>query len=281
MTRRAFLLLATLILLGGAFLRLAGLHDYPPGLHYDEAADMLLSRDIAWYGFRPFPVVAAYSGREALFYYVAAPLVRLMSADPHAPPVLATRLTSALLGILTIAVTIALGRAMFRGHRRAALIALLAGAWLAMNGPQVWLMRQGFRTSPQPLLEALALWMLFAALRRPAGRRWLLPAILGGLFAGLALYVYMAARIFPVWLALLLALYVMLERRAVLSRLRRAATFALAMAVTGTPIGIYYLQHPDVLFDRLAQVGPSGGTLTLAQSVQAHLEMFFLKGDPL
>ncbi|MCC7206298.1 MAG: hypothetical protein IT323_03275, partial [Anaerolineae bacterium] len=42
-----------------------------------------------------------------------------------------------------------------------------------------------------------------------------------------------------------------------------------------------YLQHPDVLFDRLAQVGPSGGTLTLAQSVQAHLEMFFLKGDPL
>src|SRR5947207_201383 len=164
MTRRTFIFLSAAILLGAAFLRIADLHRFPPGLHYDEATDMLLSRDIAWYGYRPFPVVTAYSGREALFYYVAAPMLRIFGTN-----VMATRLTSAFLGILTIAATIALGKTMF-GSRA---LALLAGGWLAVSGPEVWLTRQGFRTSPQPLLEALGLWLLWIALRRV--RRWMIP----------------------------------------------------------------------------------------------------------
>ncbi|PJF33500.1 MAG: hypothetical protein CUN49_18430, partial [Candidatus Thermofonsia Clade 1 bacterium] len=107
------------ILLIAAFLRLAELRRFPPALHYDEAADMLLGRDIAFYGYQPFPVVEAYSGREALFYYLSVPMLRIFGTD-----IFATRLTSALLGILTVAVTLALGRAMFRAHRHGALIAL-------------------------------------------------------------------------------------------------------------------------------------------------------------
>src|SRR5271154_4305034 len=120
MPRTAFILCATLILLGAAYLRIARLHEYPPGLHYDEAADMLLSRDVAFNGYRPFPVVTAYSGREALFYYVAVPMLRIFGTN-----VMATRLTSAFLGILAVAATIALGVAMFRNRT----IALMAGAW--------------------------------------------------------------------------------------------------------------------------------------------------------
>src|SRR5512135_1761889 len=131
MRRLAFISFATVILRGATFLRIADLHRYPPGLHYDEAADMLLSRDIAWYGYRPLPVVTAYSGREALFYYLAAPLLRIFGTN-----VMATRLTSAFLGILTIAATIALGRALFRKHAAGQAVALMAGAWLAVNGPQ-------------------------------------------------------------------------------------------------------------------------------------------------
>ncbi|MBO9310140.1 MAG: hypothetical protein J7551_10200, partial [Chloroflexi bacterium] len=184
------MLLALAVLLLAAWLRLAELRRFPPALHYDEAADMLLGRDIAFYGYRPFPVVAAYSGREALFYYLSVPLLRIFGTD-----IFATRLTSAFLGILSVAATIALGLAMFGGARNGALIALCGGAWLAVNGPQVWLTRQGFRTSPQPLLEALSLWCLFIALRRR--ERWQLSAMLGGFFGGAALYTYMAARIFP------------------------------------------------------------------------------------
>ncbi len=231
---------------------------------------MLLSRDIAWNGYRPFPVVSAYSGREALFYYVAAPLLRIFGTN-----VMATRLTSALLGILTVAATIALGKSLFRSRS----LALMAGAWLAVSGPEVWLTRQGFRTSPQPLLEALGLWLLWVALRRT--RRWMFPAILGGVFSGLALYVYMAARIFPVWLLVPLAFLVLADRRSCGLRIRQAITFLLALGVTAIPIASYYLTHLDVLTDRLSQLAPTGQTPTLLESVRLHLEMFFIRGDPL
>jgi len=265
-----WILLAALIVLGGAYLRLADLHSAPPGLHYDEAADMLLGRDIAFYGYNPFPVVTAYSGREALFYYLSVPLLRIFGTD-----IFATRLTSAFLGILAIAATIALGKAMFR---RRWLIPLIAGAVLAINGPEVWLSRQGFRTSPQPLLEALALWMLVVALNR--ARHWQIPAILAGFFGGLTVYVYMAARMFPPWIALILLLIIVVDARSRGRRFVQAAVILAAMAVTAAPIVLFYLQNPAVLLDRLSQVAPGGSTLSLGESVIAHLKMFFLSGDP-
>ncbi|MFQ3536279.1 MAG: glycosyltransferase family 39 protein [Aggregatilineales bacterium] len=266
--------LRVLKLLLAALLRLADLHSSPPGLHYDEAADMLLGRDIAFYGYQPFPVVEAYSGREALFYYLAVPMLHIFGTD-----VFATRLTSALLGILTVAVTFALGRAMFKGHPYAALIALCGGAWLAVNGAQVWLTRQGFRTSPQPLLEALALWCLFIALRRERG--WARSAALGGFFGGAALYTYMAARIFPLWLLLPLGALLLIDTRRAL-RLRQSALFLAVLAITALPITLFYLSKPEVFLDRLAQVTESDvSALTLLESLRLHAEMFFLRGDPL
>jgi 4-amino-4-deoxy-L-arabinose transferase-like glycosyltransferase len=264
-----FVLIATLVLLGASVLRLADLHRYPPALHYDEAADMLLSRDVAWFGYRPFPVVTAYSGREALFYYVATPLLRIFGTE-----VMATRLTSAFLGILTVAVTMALGKAMFR-HTG---IALLAGAWLAVNGAQIWLTRQGFRTSPQPLLEALSLWLLWMALRRD--RSWLM-LILAGMFGGLTLYVYMAARIFPIWLALPLLILIATDGEWRWLRVRQSFVFLLSLGITALPIGIFYLTNLDVLTDRLTQLAPTAGTPTLMESLWLHLGMFFVQGDPL
>ncbi|MCE7949224.1 MAG: hypothetical protein DYG88_17530 [Chloroflexi bacterium CFX4] len=274
MPSRLYLPLALAVLLLAAWLRLAELHRYPPALHYDEAADMLLGRDIAFYGYRPFPVVEAYSGREALFYYLSVPLLQTFGTD-----IFATRLTSAFLGILTVAVTLALGRAMFGRHPHGALIALSAAAWLAVNGAQVWLTRQGFRTSPQPLLEALSLWLLFVTLNR--SQRWLLAAVLGGFFGGAALYTYMAARIFPLWLPLPLIALLILERRRSL-RAQQIALFFGALLITALPLISFYLSKPDVFLDRLTQVADAdSATPTLLESLRLHAEMFFLRGDPL
>lgn len=274
MSRRLYLILALAILLMAAFLRLAELRRFPPALHYDEAADMLLGRDIAFYGYQPFPVVEAYSGREALFYYLSVPMLRLFGTD-----IFATRLTSALLGILTVAVTLALGRAMFRDHRHGVLIALCGGAWLAVNGAQVWLTRQGFRTSPQPLLEALALWCLFIALRRH--KHWALSAALGGFFGGAALYTYMAARVFPLWLPLPLIALVLIDSRRAL-RLRQIGLFFTVLALTALPIALFYLSKPEVFLDRLTQVAQADSDApTLLESLWLHAQMFFLRGDPL
>ncbi len=274
MPKRLYLLLALGVLLLAAWLRLAELHRYPPALHYDEAADMLLGRDIAFYGYRPFPVVEAYSGREAFFYYLSVPLLRIFGTD-----IFATRLTSAFLGILTVAATLALGRAMFRRHLHGALIALSAAAWLAVNGAQVWLTRQGFRTSPQPLLEALSLWLLFVALNRR--RHWQIAAVLGGFLGGAALYTYMAARIFPLWLPLPLIGLLIFDRWHGL-RVRQIALFFGVLLITALPLISFYLSKPDVFLDRLTQVADADATTpTLLESLRLHAEMFFLRGDPL
>ncbi|MCC7448597.1 MAG: hypothetical protein IT324_14350, partial [Anaerolineae bacterium] len=224
---------------------------------------------VAWFGYRPFPVVTAYSGREALFYYAAAPLLRIFGTN-----IMAARLTSGFLGILAVAATIALGSAMTRNR----MIALLAGAWLATAWPMVWLSRQGFRTGPQPFLEAMGLWLLWIAFRRV--RRWMIPAILAGVFSGLTLYVYMAARMFPPWLLIPLAFLVLVDRGKRWFRLRQAAAFVIAMAITCAPIVNFYLTNPDVFIDRLKQVLPTGNTVSLWDSVIIHLQMFFLRGDP-
>jgi hypothetical protein len=274
MTRSLYIALAVLIVFGAAFLRIADLHRYPPGLHYDEAADMLLSRDIAFYGYNPFPVVTAYSGREALFYYIAAPMLRIFGTDVHSP-VMATRLTSAFLGTLTAAATIALGRAMFRNRA----VALYAGAWIAVSAPQVWLTRQGFRTSPQPFLEAAGLWLMWVALNRT--RHWIIAAIAGGVLCGATLYVYMAARVFPPFVLCMLVLIVVVDAQRRGLRLRQAAVIAAAMIVTAIPIIMFYATNPDVFLDRLNQLAPTGSTVTIPDSIRMHLEMFFLRGDPL
>ena len=57
-------------------------------------------------------MVEAYQGREVLFYYLNAPLLSLFGDD-----IFTLHLSSALMGFLTIAVSMALGRAMFRGER--------------------------------------------------------------------------------------------------------------------------------------------------------------------
>ena len=196
MRRQTFLWLAALILLVAAFLRLGALDTFPPGPHYDEAVNVILTRNVAFGGALSyyFPIVPNYQGREVLYYVLAAPLLALVQNG-----VLALRLTSALLNLLTVGLTIALGRAMFPG-KRGVVVALAAGVMLALSFPQIWLARQAFRAVTLPCLQALTLFLLWRGLTvRRRDWAWLLVA---GIAAGATLYTYMAARLFPLWLAL-------------------------------------------------------------------------------
>ncbi len=56
-----------LILLTAAVLRLAEIARLPVGLHYDETANYILTRSIAYGGYRPV-FIGAYTGKEVLFF---------------------------------------------------------------------------------------------------------------------------------------------------------------------------------------------------------------------
>lgn len=267
-----YLLLALLILLAAALLRLFQLPHYPPGPHYDEGAYLLITRAIAFGGARFFPIVEAYQGREVLYMYLSAPFLHLIKDD-----IFTLRFVSALANLITVAATIALGRLMFRG-RRGLIVGLTAGMLIALSFPQFWLARQAFRAVTLPLMQALALLLLWRGLRARNGWGWLIAA---GLFAGGAIYTYMASRLFPLWLGLAGLVLLLGDRRRWSYWLPRAFVFFGIMAAVLTPMVIYALQKPDIFFGRLYEVTQTqtGEAVTLGESILLHLQMFFIRGD--
>lgn len=262
-----------LVALGGA-LRLWGLPRPPAGPYYDEAANGILAASIADEGYRPL-FIASYTGKEVLFFYVAALMIKVLG-----PGLLALRLTSALLGTLTIAATLwciyelyAKGEA---GNGRQTL-ALLTGGLLATSFWHLTLSRVGLRAIAQPLFQALTLAFLWRGLRR--SRWWELVA--AGLFCGLAGYTYLAARLFPLPLALALLALLIADRDLRRKRLAQIMVFAGTAAAVWAPLGVYFLRNPERFATRIEQVAGQGPTLTLAQGLARALGMFFLAGDPL
>lgn len=266
MSRRTALQLMVLCLLVAAALRLPKLTEIPPGLHYDEAANGLLAQEIGLGGERPI-FIASYTGKETLFFYLAGGLMRVSG-----PSVFTLRLTSAYLGLLTVAVTFWMGTELL-GDRR---IAIVAAALIAISFWQVLFSRLGFRAISQPLLQAITVAALFRGLRKDSWP-WL---IFSGITMGLTGYTYLAARIFPIPLALaMLPLLVGRYRR---PRRWRQLLLVLGLSlVVLAPLFIYFIRQPDAFWVRIGQVGPENTSLVaLAGSYGQTLGMFFMAGDP-
>jgi 4-amino-4-deoxy-L-arabinose transferase-like glycosyltransferase len=270
MNRRIALSIMVFCLLLAAALRLPELTATPPGLHYDEAANGILAGDISQRGQRPL-FIASYTGKEVLFFYLAAGVMKFAGES-----VFALRLAAAYIGLLTIAATYWLGRMLLSDRR----LALMAAGLLAVSFWHVLFSRLGFRAISQPLLQALTIGALFAGLRQSSWRPswpWLL---LAGVSLGLTAYTYLAARFFPI--ALLFGLLpLLLGSQQVRLRLRQLALFLLAGMVVLAPLAIYFVYNPDAFWVRAGQVLPEGSRLaSLLDSYAKSLAAFFLEGDP-
>jgi 4-amino-4-deoxy-L-arabinose transferase-like glycosyltransferase len=270
MNRRLALSIMVLCLLLAAALRLPELASTPPGLHYDEAANGVLASEIGLRGERPV-FIASYTGKEVLFFYLAAAVMQVAGDS-----VFALRLTAAFLGLLTVAATYWLGRMLLADRR----VALLAAALLAVSFWHVLFSRLGFRAISQPLLQALVVGALFAGVRQPNWRRswpWLL---LAGVALGLTAYTYLAARFFPI--ALLLGLLPLLfGSESVRLRLKQLALFFIVGFVALAPLALYFANNPDTFWVRAGQVLPEGSRLpALLESYGRSLAALFLDGDP-
>jgi len=261
-------LVLVLIILAAAFLRLAALDRFPPGLYRDEAFNGLDALQVLE-GKTPI-FFEANNGREPLFIYLAAVSVAIWGRSPGA-----LRLVSALVGILTIPALYWLGHELF-GRRVATLAAILATT-------TVWtlnLSRTAFRAVTMPPLQALTLVLLWRGLRQ---RRLGILACAGAIY-GLSFYTYLAAR-FSVIALFLLFIYTLLWHRPTLW-LRGWAIFGLLSLVVVAPLGIYFVMHWQSTFGRASQVSIlnpqiNGGDLwgTLLRQIWGALRLFNLRGD--
>jgi hypothetical protein len=255
-----------LCLFVAAALRFPELTESPPGLHYDEAANGILAGDIGMRGERPI-FISSYTGKEALFFYFAGGLMRLVGES-----IFSLRLTSAFVGIVTVALTYWLGLELTRDRR----IALLAAALLAISFWHVLFSRLGFRAISQPLLQALTVAALFRGLRLDSWR-WIVAA---GVALGLTAYTYLAARIFPIPLAVALLPFVF-DRPNRRRHLRQLGLFLVVALAILAPLALYFFANQDAFLVRVNQVGPQEASpAVLATGYLKSLGMLFLTGDP-
>lgn len=274
MSRKSTILAAALIILVAAALRLFDLTDIPPGLHYDEATNGVIARDIAFGGYRPL-FIASFTGKETLWFYLAALVMRLVGPD-----VFALRLTSVLIGTLSVAATGWVVQRLYAGDSRRDGLALLAMAVLAVAFWHGVLSRLAFRAISQPLMQALSLGLLLQGLRTPArSRRHLVWMAVAGMATGLTAYTYLAARLFPVPVAVALVVFIVGGRDR-LALLRGVAVYGLAAALVFAPLGVFFLRNPETFGTRIGQVAPATPGEVL-EGWRLAARMFFVSGDPL
>jgi 4-amino-4-deoxy-L-arabinose transferase-like glycosyltransferase len=260
------------ILLVAAGLRLYRLPDLPLGLHYDEAANGILAGEIARGAKHPV-FIPSYTGKEVLFFYWTALWMRLLGVTP-----LALRLSAALAGLATVAVTYWAVRELLYAYRGVGWVALFAAAFVATSFWHLVLSRYGFRAVTQPLMQALTVAALWRGLRlgRGQGVPWL---VLAGLLCGLTAYTYLAARAFPIPLAAALLTLLAADRGHRRARLRQIALFVLVAALALTPLAHYWWTHPGSFMTRTGQVAAASWAEAW-DGILDCLKMLFIKGDP-
>jgi hypothetical protein len=265
------------VLCASAFLRFWQTPDLPRGFHYDEAANGILSAEIASGQKTPI-FIPSYTGKEVLFFYWTAFLMRIVGTGP-----LALRLSPALIGLATIPATFWAFRELLHNQRHADWIAVFGATLVGSSFWHLVLSRYGFRAVTQPLLQAVTVALLWRGLRAADGRQahrahvpWLISA---GIAFGLTAYTYLAARAFPLPIAAGLLAVVITDSHRRRARVGQIALFLLFACLAVAPLGWYWVTHPGSFLTRAGQVmAPS--LIDAMGGLVSCLGMFFVRGDP-
>ena len=266
---------ASMALLGitllGLFLRLYRISEIPREMGCDLP---LIYENIRQILDGEFPIFfPAYPGREGLFFYLAAPVCRILGLSHTS-----IKVASALVGVATIPVIYALGKELF-GTKAG----LGAAFFLAASPWHLILTRVGFRLCTMPLVLSL-FWC--AWLRVLKGRR-LPDYVLAGFVLGLGFYTYNAFMVAP----FLLAGLVLLDWGLTYKQRSRypwggLLLLGLATCLILIPLGRYVYEAPESYFYRVATrlTGleaplPSNLAMTLLRNTIRALLMFNYRGD--
>jgi 4-amino-4-deoxy-L-arabinose transferase-like glycosyltransferase len=257
------------IVVVAAFLRLYRLGELPPGIDLDEARNGVeVLRVLA--GSHPL-FFTTFDPREPAFIYSLSLAVRALGHTA-----LAMRITGAAWGLLGVALTYPVARQWFgRG------VALLATAGMAGS---LWALAMSrWAERDVTLLPPLLLFLFF--FWRGFERRSTASFALAGIFAALCAYAYVAARILPLLIVVLIIGQWLLARESV-TACRKGLLVGLAAALlTIAPLAAYFAGHPQTFFGRIAQINSIGQPLpglaaeSVWQTAANTLGMFFLKGD--
>ena len=274
--QRRWFWIALIVLTGLALLlRLYRLDRFPAGLFWDESFEGLDAYSLFGKPFWHWPLFfTAINGREPLFVYLVHFAQRLWG-----PSAWSVRVVSATAGALLTPAMVWLGwevaPALSVNHRKQ--FALWSGfAVLALLWSQT-IARLGQRMSLFVLLEILFFAALWRAWRVPKPRWW----ILAGIFAGLSFYTYLAVRVIPLLLAIMLGYAFFCRRAQLRGRWQGVAISVAAALIVAMPLLIHFVRYPGDFSVRTNQVSivNTGGIPMLLDNLGRVMGMAFVRGD--
>jgi dolichyl-phosphate-mannose-protein mannosyltransferase len=257
--------------------RFAKLDSIPPGLYPDEAMNGNNAIQ-AWEtdSFKLF--YPENNGREGLFINLQAISIHFLGTTPFA-----LRAVSAIIGVLTVLGTYLLTRRMFDDWRIAAIAALLmaTGFW------HVNFSRIGFRAIMSPFLAVWGFYYLYKGIETHRLWHW----GVAGVFFGLGLHTYIAFRLMPLAIFLVLAACWWAVRgtfsHGKYEYARRQLLGGMACMIgvgilVALPMIVYFVGHPDDFGGRVSQVSVFAsdhpGRDLISNTIRT-LGMFFVEGD--
>jgi 4-amino-4-deoxy-L-arabinose transferase-like glycosyltransferase len=266
-----WLALISVLLITAAF-RLAALDAVPPGLHHDEVIIAQVAKDILR-GRLAIYFPEGY-GHEPLYHYILAGMFAVGGANEFT-----LRLTTALLGILTVAAVYRMAREMFgRG------VALASAAWMAVSLWPIFYSRIGLRNITLPLMISLTTWLFWKAFQgKPAFSKK--TAIAAGGVLGLTFYTYQGSRVFPLVFLAFAVYMAVLHRQALTQRWKGYVLFFAVAALVAAPLAGYLLFINPQAEARVGNLlGPVKALLTgdpaqVLQLAIATAGMFTVRGD--
>lgn len=256
-------LLLILILWLATFLRVWQLDTLPPGLHYDEAFNGTMARDVLRGNNRPIFFTPNF-GEEPLHIYTEALLFAFIGESGWT-----IRLVSAVFGILFVAALYACARAFFPQSDWLALIAAFIAATLywAINFSRI-----GIETNGLPMLITLSATALVYAYKKMTWR-WVIGA---GFLMSATLYTYLASRLWLPAVFLWFLYLVLVHRSHVRAHFPKWFVMGLVAILTLAPLLVFFVANPTALNGRAGTVfTPEFIILNLQRVVRG----FFWLGD--
>jgi len=271
-SRRWEWLLLVLIVLAAFAVRAYQVDIYPNGCQSDEGNNGLDA--VRWLQGAPYVPFAMITneGQATFFTYVIAVFFRLFGVG-----VPTMRLTSAVIGALTVLAFYFLGRDLYGAKP-----ALLGTALLAFSRWHITFSRIVYEAILTPLCEILVFYFLLRGLR---DRRWR-DLVLAGMALGLGLHTYTAFRVIPLVMAAFVAVLALVDWKEVRQTWPGLLAGLGGALLAVNPLGLYAIRYPQRFMGRTAhisvfnEVRRVGDWSPVWSNLRKTLMMFHYKGDP-
>ncbi len=265
-------LLVSLLVLSAFFLRIWNIDRIPAGIYPDEAVngtDALLANEThnhRWFYTNNY-------GREGLFMNLISVSIRVLGNT-----VLGLKVWSILFGTLTVLGLYLLTKELFKSRRSG----FIAAFFLAFSFWAINFSRISFRAIMVPFILTYSFYFLFKGLRT----KHYLSYILAGLFFGIGFHTYIAFRVTPAILFILLIAFAIARKNFLRVHWKPIVIFSAALIISASPMAYDFLKHPEHFESRADSVSVFSPALnhgnpagTLLKSIGLSLVKYNFWGD--